>query len=132
MQTQNDPAATPWGSGAPGGEATARVRAEGDRALVCVLQGELDIESLAAARRALTEAVARSVPVLVVDLHDVGFCDSTGLNLLLRTRTAAVAAGTDFRLAAPSPAVLRLLEITGADSVFSLHPSLDDALNPAP
>ncbi|WP_051709623.1 STAS domain-containing protein [Streptomyces sp. NRRL S-350] len=107
---------------------TVRVRHTEGGATVCGLAGDLDIESLGPARSALEEAVAQRPPLLVVDLEHVGFCDSSGLNMLLKTRMNASAAGLPFRLAAPSAAVARLLSLTGADTVFSLHPSVAAAL----
>ncbi|MFG2818530.1 STAS domain-containing protein [Kitasatospora sp. NPDC048365] len=98
------------------------------RAAVCTLAGDLDIETLAPAGRALDELVEQHPPLLVVDLRGIDFCDSSGLNLLLQTRLTAAAAQVGFRLAAPSATVQRLLELTCADTVFSLHPSLDEAL----
>ncbi|MCG6498259.1 STAS domain-containing protein [Kitasatospora sp. A2-31] len=107
---------------------TVRVWRTANEAAVCSFTGDLDLENLAEARTALQEAVAASPPLLVADLEHLGFCDSSGLNLLLKTRMNATAAGIPFRLAAPSRAITRLLGITGADTVFSLHPSVDEAL----
>lgn len=95
---------------------------------VCGVAGDLDIETLAPAQELLSDLVGQGPRVLVVDLERVGFCDSSGLNLLLKTRAAALAAGIDFRLAAVAPAVMRVLELTGAQAVFSVHASVDDAL----
>ncbi|MEU9077692.1 STAS domain-containing protein [Kitasatospora sp. NPDC004745] len=99
-----------------------------DRAAVCALAGDLDIETLAPARAALDDLLRGHPPLLVVDLGRVDFCDSSGLNLLLQSRMAATTAEVEFRLAAPSATVLRLLELTCADTVFSIHPTLDTAL----
>ncbi|MFD8706777.1 STAS domain-containing protein [Kitasatospora sp. NPDC059648] len=98
------------------------------RAAVCELAGDLDIETLEPARSTLDDLVEQHPPLLVVDLAGVDFCDSSGLNLLLRTRMSAASADVAFRLAAPSATVRRLLELTRADTVFSLHPSVDAAL----
>ncbi|MFD9687196.1 STAS domain-containing protein [Kitasatospora sp. NPDC059088] len=87
---------------------------------VCALVGDLDIESRAPAGCAIDGLIAERPPLVVIDLERVGFCDSSGLNLLLRARMNAIAAGVDFRLAHPSPAVARVLEITGTDSIFSI------------
>ncbi|MFB8172727.1 STAS domain-containing protein [Kitasatospora purpeofusca] len=122
MPIQNDP-----GTAAAGAPA-ARPQPADDGAAVCVLVGDLDIETLPPAEQALDEALRTRPSVLVVDLEQVGFCDSSGLNLLLKTRLSATAAGAELRLAAASPTVLRLLELTGADTVFRLHPSVADAL----
>jgi anti-sigma B factor antagonist len=128
MRAQNDPSARPCAEPAPAVGLTAEIRRSAPGAAVCVLVGDLDVESLATAEQALARLTAQQQPVLVVDLGQVGFCDSSGLNLLLRTRLAAAAAGTAFRLSAATPTVLRVLELTGTDAVFSLHPSTRDAL----
>ncbi|MER7667026.1 STAS domain-containing protein [Kitasatospora sp. NPDC096128] len=126
-------AADPSRSGAPSGPAPSgpdlavHTWYTDSRAAVCALAGDLDIETLAPARSTLDELVAQRPPLLVVDLAQVGFCDSSGLNLLLQTRMAAAAADVGFRLAAPSGTVQRLLELTCTDSVFSLHPTVEAA-----
>ncbi|MFD7417446.1 STAS domain-containing protein [Kitasatospora purpeofusca] len=131
MPAENNPAAAlreaATTAGAAAG-ATARPGPVDDRSAVCVLVGDLDIETLPPAEQALDEALRASPLVLVVDLEQVGFCDSSGLNLLLKARMSAKSAGAELRLAAASPTVLRLLELTGADTVFPLHPTVGAAL----
>lgn len=136
MPAENEPATVPTtafpdpfqAGSRPRPDLVVHTRHTDTRAAVCALAGDLDIEGLEPARNALDDLVARRPPLLVVDLGLVDFCDSSGLNLLLRTRMAAIASDVGFRLAAPSATVLRLLELTCADSVFSLHPSVDAAL----
>ncbi|WP_371477209.1 STAS domain-containing protein [Kitasatospora sp. NBC_00315] len=96
-------------------------------AVVCTLVGELDLDSLTPARAALDEAVGSGPAQLVVDLAGVQFCDSSGLNLLLQTRLAAQAADVPLALVSLVPQVARVFEITGAESVFSIHASVDEA-----
>jgi anti-anti-sigma regulatory factor len=48
--------------------------------------------------------------------------------VLLGARLKAEAAGGGVHLAGMRPAVARVFEITGADAVFTVHESLDDAL----
>jgi len=96
-------------------------------AVVCRLTGDLDLACLARVREAFDRALASGAPVMVVDLAEVGFCDSSGLNLLLQARLDAEAAGVVLRLAAPPPAVTRVFELTGAGGVFSVHASVEEA-----
>jgi anti-sigma B factor antagonist len=96
-------------------------------AVVCRLAGDLDLACVARVRADFDRALATGAPVLVVDLAEVGFCDSSGLNLLLQARIDTEAAGVALRLAAPPPAVTRVLEITGAGGVFSVHASVEEA-----
>ncbi|KOG36840.1 hypothetical protein ADK34_00090 [Streptomyces viridochromogenes] len=55
---------------------------------------------------------------LALDLSEVTFCDSTGLNTLLRARQRALKEHRSLTITAASPQVIRLLEITGADRLF--------------
>ncbi|MFC9331731.1 STAS domain-containing protein [Kitasatospora sp. NPDC057015] len=93
---------------------------------VVEVTGELDYDTAPRLRVALQHALAvRPVPPrLVVDLADVTFCDSTGLNALLQARIDAEGQGTVIHLARPASAVARLLEITGADQVFPIDPDV--------
>ncbi|MFF9640926.1 STAS domain-containing protein [Kitasatospora aureofaciens] len=106
-----------------------QVRRTADGAAVCSFAGDLDLDNVTEADTALREALGARPTLLVADLEHLGFCDSSGLNLLLKTRMNATAAEIPFRLAAPPQAITRLLDITGADTVFSLHPSVDEALS---
>ncbi|MFJ9950866.1 STAS domain-containing protein [Kitasatospora sp. NPDC091207] len=107
---------------------TVEIRRTDAEAAVCAVAGDLDIDSLSPAEKALTSLVEQRTPLVVVDLEGVGFCDSSGLNLLLKTRLAASAAGVEFRLAAVAAPVARVLELTGAGAVFSIHDSVGAAL----
>jgi anti-anti-sigma factor len=99
----------------------------GVAAAVCRLSGDLDLTMLAPARAQLEEALAARPTLLVVDLGDVEFCDSSGLSLLLQIRLDAEAMGVALRLAAMAPPVARVFEVTGTASVFSIYDSADEA-----
>ncbi|MEV7617662.1 STAS domain-containing protein [Streptomyces sp. NPDC089799] len=128
MPAENEQGATTMAGDPRNTALEVQVRRTPDGAAVCSLSGDLDIESLAPAQESLTVLLGQNPPVLVADLQGIGFCDSSGLNLLLKTRAAALGAGIEFRLAAAAPAVMRVLELSGAQAVFSLHPSVDAAL----
>ncbi|MFH8387053.1 STAS domain-containing protein [Kitasatospora sp. NPDC018058] len=70
-----------------------------------------------------------------VDLAELRFCDSTGLNLLLHARLDAETAGIRLEPVGLRPIVAELLAITGAGSALRSHPDLGSALKlpgPAP
>ncbi|MEV7924040.1 STAS domain-containing protein [Kitasatospora sp. NPDC088779] len=106
------------------------VRREG-RARVVSLGGELDHGSANGLWTALSRPVAGGEERIVVDLTGLRFCDSTGLNLLPRSRLDAEAAGLRLGLAGPGPVVARLFAITEADTALRIHPDLDAALKTA-
>lgn len=86
-------------------------------------RGELDQDTLAPLEEALTSA-ADGHAVVVLDAGSVTFGDSSFLNLLLRLHRL-----TALRIAAPGEQLRRLFAVTGADTVLSLHESVQDALD---
>ncbi|MGW4897589.1 STAS domain-containing protein [Kitasatospora sp. NPDC004240] len=98
-------------------------------AAICRLEGEIDLDQRPKLEDALVQAVKDRPARLLVDLAGVGFCDSAGLNALLVTRADAETAGIRLILTAPPPQVRRLLEITGADEVFTVCDSVRAALD---
>ncbi|NYI06128.1 anti-anti-sigma factor [Allostreptomyces psammosilenae] len=112
------------------GRLDVAVRKEGD-GVVVALVGELDHGTADMAREALEAEISAGHTLLVVDCADLSFCDSTGLNVLLATRLRLQESGGEIRLAAMRSAVARVFEITGADTVFTVHPTVDRALGVA-
>ncbi|MER5745230.1 STAS domain-containing protein [Streptomyces sp. NPDC002225] len=103
------------------------VRTEG-RSEVITPVGELDHHTADLLREPLERAVEQGRARLVVDCSGLEFCDSTGLNVLLGARLKAEAAGGGVHLAGMLPVVARVFEITGAEAVFTVHGSLEAAL----
>ncbi|RSO09096.1 anti-anti-sigma factor [Streptomyces sp. WAC 06783] len=106
---------------------------EGQRAgdaLVIIVTGPLDIDTVAPLEAALCEAGAGprdgdgAARPVVVDLAEVEFADSTTVNILLQQHAAL---GTRLRLAAPSPGLRRLFELTGLDGVLPLYGTVAEA-----
>ena len=53
-------------------------------------------------------------------MSGVDFCDSTGMNVLLSCLRQARERGGELELAAPQPAVQKILSVTGLDAVFTV------------
>jgi anti-anti-sigma factor len=87
----------------PTGEAVARIG------------GELDIATADTTVRYLTQVIDRHRGPVIVDLSALRFCDARGLSALLRIARYAEQSDHQFRVAAPSPSLVRLLRITGLD-----------------
>ena len=64
---------------------------------------------------------------LVVDLRGVPSMDSAGIRALIRGHTSAQRAGGGLRLAAPEPAVSRVLDLAHLAGVFDIYASVDAA-----
>ncbi|NBE52038.1 STAS domain-containing protein [Streptomyces boluensis] len=109
------------------GRLRVEVRQDGESAVVTPV-GELDHHTADLLREPLETCLGQGTSRLVVDCSRLEFCDSTGLNVLLGARLKAEAAGGGVHLAGMLPVVARVFEITGAEAVFTVHPTLEDAL----
>ena len=89
---------------------------------------ELDITNAPQLEPALAEAAANGRGSFVVDMSRTRFCDSAGLHVLLAAHKRARAAGGGLALAIAGEAVLRLFELTGADTVVPCFASMEEAL----
>ncbi|WP_245606413.1 ANTAR domain-containing protein [Streptomyces himastatinicus] len=96
---------------------------DGHRMRVSV-RGELDFGGQLL-RRDLDEALRRSGGGIDLDLTALQFCDCSGLNILLGLRQCALDQGKTVAIRGSSPAVERLLEVTGTRDLFA-HPGPDD------
>ncbi|MDQ1041697.1 anti-anti-sigma factor [Streptomyces sp. V3I8] len=92
---------------------------------VVAAKGDVDVDSLPPLRQAMEEAAAAH-PAVVLDASGVTFVDSSALNLLLHFHRS-----TTLRIVAPSPQLVRLLKITGADKVVHISPTLTRACSAA-
>ena len=81
--------------------------------------------ALRAAMLAHVESGARRI---VLDLSAVEFADSSGLSAVLACVTAIRRAGGDIVLAAPSPRVRALIELTRLDEVLDVRGTVHEAI----
>src|SRR5262249_1880024 len=65
-----------------------------------------------------SQVIDRHRRPVIVDLTTLGFCDASGLSSLLRMAGDAQQAGCPFRLASPSPSLVKIMRITGLDHRF--------------
>ncbi|MFF1510150.1 STAS domain-containing protein [Streptomyces sp. NPDC058326] len=98
----------------------------GTDTVVLVLTGELDRDAVDPLREALEQGDGSGR--IIVDCSGLGFCDSSGLNVLLRSRLRRMRAGGRLELSGLRPPVDRMFDITGAREVFQVYESTDEAL----
>jgi anti-anti-sigma factor len=77
---------------------------------------------------ALHQAGGQDSRLLIIDLQDVTYFGSAGLNAVLDCHKQGLRAGTSVRLVADNELVVRPIEVTNLDSLLDLYPSLPDAL----
>lgn len=97
-------------------------------AYVVTAVGEVDVSTAPELRQRLYEQPADAL--VVVDLSDVTFLDSTGLGVLVAAlkRVREHDANGELHLVVHRPQVSKVLEVTGLSEVFSIHPTLEEAL----
>jgi anti-sigma B factor antagonist len=99
-----------------------------DGLAVVTTPDEIDIGNSALLREALAAAADTGAPVLIVDMARTEYCDSTGLNVLVRAMRQAGEEGRTIRLVAGGSGLQRIFAVTGVGSLFRVYESLDKAL----
>ncbi|MGW6570132.1 STAS domain-containing protein [Streptomyces sp. NPDC054975] len=102
-----------------------------DATAVLSVGGELDMETATMLHHHLANQFLHGRRHLVLDLSGLSFMDSSGLNVLIRAARDAREAQGDLHLVAPTPAVRRILEITGLTVMTPLHANVAEALTAA-
>jgi anti-sigma B factor antagonist len=95
---------------------------------VVVAVGELDMGTTPELEELLLGAEAGRPDVLIVDLREISFVDSTGLHLLVRALDRAKKLGRRLVLIEPPSEILRAFEVTGLRQRFewATDPALVD------
>lgn len=94
------------------------------------LHGELDVSNTDRLRRAITGALERHPPIVVVDLSGLSFTDCAGLSALVWAHKLLARRGHTLLVTGAKPAVQRLLHLTDLDTY--LHLSTPDAITTTP
>lgn len=84
-------------------------------------RGFYDMSSIGPLADALVAAAAERTKV-VLDASGITFADSALLNLLILTHQR-----TDLRVAAPPQQLIRLLQLTGVDTVLKVRETVEEA-----
>jgi len=100
----------------------ATIRTEhADRQLLVHLAGEVDISNAQELGQAIENAVPSDAAVVVVDLSDTRYLDSSGVALLIRLFDRLRARRIAFRVRVPEGAPIReILELTGLAGMMPL------------
>lgn len=81
-----------------------------------VVRGEVD--AFTAPR--LAEAIDAHDGDVVLDMSETDFIDSSGIRVLVQQHQTRTGSGQSFRIAQPSRAVLRTLELSALDTYFEI------------
>ena len=84
------------------------------------LSGDIDLSTVEDVESGLRSAIDGGTGVMVLDLREVSFLDSSGLRLLLRLHKDLGEAGRRLVLVQGPRRVARVFELTGADDQFEI------------
>jgi anti-sigma B factor antagonist len=88
---------------------------------IVTICGEIDLYTAPRLHSELVAVLVDGMPTrVVIDMSGVDFCDSTGMNVLLSCLLRVRERGGELEIAAPKPAVRKILQVTGLDSVFTV------------
>ena len=104
------------------------VKHEG-RAIVLELGGEIDMKSSAKVKDKFKEIYRDKPSVLVVDMTEVEFMDSSGLATLVGVLKWCRLNGSELRLAGLTKAVRNIFDICRLESIFQIYDSRAEALS---
>jgi anti-sigma B factor antagonist len=96
---------------------------------VVAASGDLDMLTAPQLREAIEAALSKSPAGLIVDLTEVEFLGSAGMQVLMETHNQTDGTQTRFAVVAEGPATSRPLKITGIADLIDLFSSLDVALD---
>lgn len=111
----------------PGNDPITTSIAVEDGIVVLAVEGEIDLATLPAFDAAIADAEAQTRRALIVNLTGVDFLASAGLQALVAAHER-VSRAASFAVVANGPATSRPIQLTGLDQIFSLFPTLPDAL----
>jgi anti-anti-sigma factor len=90
------------------------------RVTTLTLSGELDLVSSPALEQELEHASASDCDVILLDLRELEFMDSTGLHVLIKAHQQAQDAGRNLVLTKGGDQVQRLLDLTGVAELMRI------------
>ena len=99
---------------------------------IVTFPAEVDITNSDVSGWALLAAFRRGVTVVIADLSQTVFCDSSGIRWLLIASNQAACTGSRLRVVAGEAAVRKSLHILGADQTLALYPDMQAALTGSP
>jgi anti-sigma B factor antagonist len=102
-----------------------------DAGHLIAISGELDIAATPELSTVMLIAAGSPGTLVVLDLTDVEFIDSTALGTILKSAGEIESADKRLRIVCGEGPVRRLLEMTNLTNRFQLCPTRDDALTAA-
>jgi anti-sigma B factor antagonist len=106
-----------------------QVEDAGEDLAILVVGGEVDFEVSPQLKARMTKTIKAGRRRLVLDLSDVTFIDSTAIGVIAgAVEKLDESGGGSLAIVCTHEKVMQIFEITGLDSVITVHPSREEAL----
>ena len=106
-----------------------QVEDAGEDLAILVVGGEVDFEVSPQLKARMMKTIKAGRRRLVLDLSDVTFIDSTAIGVIAgAVEKLDEAGGGSLAIVCTHEKVMQIFEITGLDSVITVHPSREEAL----
>lgn len=99
-----------------------------DRAVVLTLSGSASMDVCDGLNQQLEDIGGDEPDILVIDVTDLDFICSMGLGSIVAAHLRAQRSGGSVRLAGPTDAIRKLLEVTQLDKLFPIYDTPAEAL----
>jgi len=96
---------------------------------VCHIDGEIDINSSPAIKKAFDKLISQKAPRVVISLANVTYVDSSGLATLVEILKNMKSYGGKLRLTSLSPKIKSLFEITKLEKLFEIMSNEEEAVS---
>lgn len=97
-------------------------------AIVLTLAGELDVYTLAKLKEAIALLLEKPLRGVILDLSQVAYVDSSSIGYFIKLEGQTKGKMFRFGIAAPSPEVRRIFELTHVTRVLTIFETVDLAL----
>ena len=98
------------------------------KATVIAVRGELDLASSPALQEELDRVSASDAEMLIIDLRELDYMDSTGLSVLVRAHQRAEEQGRQLAVVKGPQQVQRLLSLTGVSDRMTVVDNPEELL----
>ena len=90
--------------------------------ITAALYGDIDHHAARSMRQELDEVIAHSRPeLLILDLENVGFMDSSGIGLIMGRHTRMQAVGGMLVVREPNERIMKIFELAGLTRIVSVE-----------
>lgn len=98
-----------------------------EAACIVTIAGEVDVYTSPSLKERLVEAAEEDCDLMIVDLDQVGFIDSSGLGVLVGALRRLRERGAEMHIVCTREQILKIFRITGLDKVFPIFAGMDQA-----